>query len=107
MPRIPERVICSSSVPDHRVILGGVLPGRLGLVAVPLDVGAQFDPHPLFVVGLVGLDDGLTVEVPALPALRRPQVLGSFGAGRADRGEGVPAGDEHRFGLAGVQVGAA
>ena len=94
-------------VPDRRVVLGGVLAAGVGLVAVTLGVGAQFDPHALFVVGVVGLDDGLVVEVPAFPALRRAQGLGSFGAGRADRGEGVPAGDEHGFGAAGVQVGAA
>ena len=72
-----------------------------------LGVGTEFDPHALFVVGVVGLDDGLAVEVPALAALGRPQSLGSFGAGRADGREGVPARDEDGFGLAGVQVGAA
>ena len=94
-------------VPDRRVVLGGVLARGVGLVAATLGVGAQLDPHALFVVGVVGLDDGLVVEVPAFPALRRAQGLGPFGAGGADRGEGVPAGDEHGFGLAGVQVGAA
>ena len=70
-------------------------------------LGAVLDPHALYVVGLVGGDDGLGVQVPALAALRGPQRLGSLGAGWADGGEGVPARDEHLLDLAGVYVGAA
>jgi hypothetical protein len=50
---------------------------------------------------------GLVLEVPAFPALRGAQGLVSVGAGRADRGQGVPARDEHGVLLAGVEVGAA
>ena len=89
------------------VQLGRVLPGRVGLVALLLGLGAVADPGALHVVGLVGGDDGLGVQVPALAALGRPQGLGPLGAGRADRGEGVPARDEHLLDLAGLHVGAA
>ena len=54
-----------------------------------------------------GVMVGFVLEVPAFPALRRPQRLGPLRAGRADAGEGVPARDEHGVFLAGVQVGAA
>src|SRR5205823_1233779 len=84
----------------QRVQLAGVLACRLGL-------GALLDPHALHVVRLVGLGDGFVVEMPALAALDRAQRLGPFGTGRADRGEGVPAGDEHLVHLAGLDVGAA
>jgi hypothetical protein len=94
-------------VPDHRLVPSRVLACTVGLVPPSLGVGTELDPHALFVVGVVGLDDGLVVEVPALAALGRAQGSGSFGAGGADRGEGVPAGDEDGFGLAGVDVGAA
>jgi hypothetical protein len=94
-------------VPDRRVVLSGVLAAGVGLVAATLGIGAQLDPHALFVVGVVGLDDGLVVEVPAFAALRRTQGLGPVGAGGTDRGEGVPAGNEHGLGTAGFQVGAA
>ena len=77
------------------------------MIAFLLCFGAVLDPHPLFVVGRIGGHDGLGVQVPALAALRGPQCLGPLGAGGADRGEGVPAGDEYLLYLAGVQVGAA
>jgi hypothetical protein len=51
--------------------------------------------------------DGFVREVPAFPALRRPQLLGSFGAGGAFAGQGRAAGDHDLFDLAGVEVGAA
>jgi len=89
------------------VQLAGVLARGLGLVAPGLGLGAFLDPHPLYVVGLVGLDDGLAVEMPAFPALGCPQRLGPFGARGADGGEGVPARDEHLGDLAGLDVGAA
>ena len=85
----------------------GVFPGSRGLVAAGLDLGAVLDPPLLVVGGGVGLEVGFAVEVPAFAALRGAQVLGPFGARRADRGEGVPAGDEHLLGFAGGQVGAA
>ena len=104
---MPERVISLVQLGGQLVELGRVLPGRVGLVAVALGVGAQLDPHLLLVVGRRRADDGLGVEVPAFAALRGAQRLGPLGAGRADRGEGVPAGHEDLLDLAGVQVGAA
>jgi len=35
------------------------VPGLVGLVAVLLRFGAVLDPHELFVVGIMGGDDGL------------------------------------------------
>ena len=87
--------------------LSRVLPGRLSVVACGLMLGALLDPHPLHLVGLVSLDAGLVVEVPPLPALGRAQGLGPLSAGGADRGEGVPARDEHLLDLAGLGVGPA
>jgi len=89
------------------VQLAGVLSCCLGVVVLLLGLGAVLHPHPLLVVGGAGGSDGLGVEVPALPALRRPQGPGPLGARRADGGEGVPARHKYLFGLAGVQVGAA
>ena len=85
----------------------GVFAGCGGLVAAGLDVGAVLDPPFLVIGGGVGLEVGFVVEVPAFPALRGAQVPGAFGAGGADRREGVPARDEDLFGFAGGQVGAA
>ena len=61
----------------------------------------------LLVVRRVWLDDRFTVEVPAFAALRGAQQPGPFGARRAHRGQGVPAGDQHLLDVAGVYVGAA
>ena len=85
----------------------GVFSGSRGAVTLGLDLGTVLDPPLLVIGGGIGLEVGFAVEVPAFAALRGAQVLGPFGAGRADRGEGVPAGDEHLFCLAGGQVGAA
>src|SRR5712691_8055982 len=93
-------------VADQLVIFGCVLSGVVGLVPVLLGLGAALGPHELLVVGVIGGDDGLGFQVPALAALCRAQGPGSFGAAGADGGEGVPAGDEHLLGPAGVQVGA-
>ena len=87
---------------DQLVISGRVLSGRVGLVVLLLGLGAQFDPHALFVVGLVSLDDRLVFEVPAFPALRRPQHPVALRTRWADRGQGVPARDEYGFGLSGL-----
>ena len=107
LPRTPERVISSSSSASSSSSSAVSLPGRVGLVALVLGLGAVRDPGALHVVRLVGGDHGLGLQVPALAALGGPQRLGPLGAGRADGGEGVPAGDEHLLDLAGVQVGAA
>ena len=76
-------------------------------VAVGLGLGAVGDLGPLLFGGRVRVDDGFVVEVPAFAALRGAQQPGPFGAGRADRGQGVPAGDEDLLDVAGVDVGAA
>ena len=76
-------------------------------VPVGLGLGAVGDQGPLLGGGRVGVDDGLVVEVPAFAALGGPQDPGAFGAGRADRGQGVPAGDEDLLDMAGVDLGAA
>jgi hypothetical protein len=54
-----------------------------------------------------GLVDGLVFEVPAFPALRRPQAPGPFRAAGAHSREDGAAGDEDRLDLSGVDVGAA
>jgi hypothetical protein len=92
---------------DEPVQIGGVPPGRRGVVAELPSLGTLLDPPSLVLGGRVGFDLGFVLEVPALPALGRPQALGPLRAGRADAGEGVPAGDEYRVGFAGVEVGAA
>ena len=45
--------------------------------------------------------------MPAFTALCGPECSGSFGAGWAHAGQGVAAGHEDRFGLAGGEIGAA
>jgi hypothetical protein len=92
---------------DELVQVAGVLPVAGGLVAEGLGVGAGLDPPPLVLGSRVGVGDGFVLEVPAFPALRRPQRLRPFRARRAHRGEGVPARDEYLLDLAGVEVGAA
>ena len=65
-----------------------VLPRSHGTVTLGLDVGALLDPPLLVMGGRVGLEVGFTVEVPAFAALRGAQVLGAFGARRADARRG-------------------
>ena len=76
-------------------------------VPVGLHLGAVGDQGPLLPGGRVRVDDGFAVQVPAFAALGGPQDPGAFRAGRADRGQGVPAGDEHLLDVAGVDLGAA
>jgi hypothetical protein len=76
-------------------------------VAVGLRLGAVGDQGLLFPGGRVWVDDGFVVEVPAFPALGSPQDPGAFGAGRADRVQGVPARDEDLLDIASVNLGAA
>jgi len=83
----------------------GVAVVGVGSVACGLRGRAPLDPHALHFVRRAGLEDGFVVEVPALAALRCPQGLGAFGAGRAHAGEGVPARHENVFGAPSVQVG--
>ena len=104
---MPAAVISWSSSACQRVQVGDVLLVRVGLVAHGLGLGALLDPPLLVLGGRVGVDDRLGLQVPAFPALRGPEGLGPLGAGRADRGEGVPAGHEHLLDGAGVEVGPA
>jgi hypothetical protein len=108
-----EHVAAHSGVVDLVVELGQLLVPvgdvfavRFGGVALGLGVGAGLDPPQLLVGGVVGCDDRLALEVPAFAALCSAEILGAFGARRADGGEGVPARYEHGFGLPGGQVGA-
>jgi hypothetical protein len=91
----------------QRVQVAGLLAVRLGVIPLGLSLGALLDPPALHAVRLVRLDHWLVVEVPAFAALGSPQRLGPFGAGWADRGEGVPARHEHLLDLARGDVGAA
>jgi hypothetical protein len=92
---------------DQLVKVGWVASGCGGLVAGLLGLGPLGDP-PLLVLGSrVRLEIRLVLEVPAFLALRHPQRLSPLGTSRAHRREGVPAGDKHCVGLAGVQVAAA
>ena len=84
----------------------GVLPFVGGLVAHGLGLGAFLDPPLLVVGGFVRVDDRLVVQVPAFPALRRPQGPGSFRARWAHRGQGVPARDQDLLHRPGPQIGA-
>jgi hypothetical protein len=72
-----------------------------------LRLGPVGDRGPLVLAGRVRVDDRFVIEVPAFAALRGPQGPGPLGAGRADRGQGVPAGDEDLLDVTGVDVGAA
>jgi hypothetical protein len=92
---------------EQLIQLGRVLAPERGGIADQLGISALFDPPQLLVIGRVGLEDRFGLEVPAFPALRHPQVLGPVRARRADRRQRVPARDQHRFGLARGQVGAA
>ena len=76
-------------------------------VPVGLGLGAVGDQGLLLGGGRVGFDDGFLVEVPAFAALGGAQDPGAFRTGRADRGQGVPAGDEDLLDMAGVDLGAA
>jgi len=76
-------------------------------VPVGLRLGAAGDRGPLVLAGRGRVDDGFVLEVPAFAALGGAQQPGAFGAGRADRGQGVPARDQDLLDVAGVDVGAA
>ena len=76
-------------------------------VPVGLHLGPVSDQCPMLLGGRVRVDDRFMVEVPAFAALGGPQDPGAFGAGRADRGQGVPARDEDLLDVAGVDFGAA
>src|SRR5215831_19235531 len=61
---------------DQRVMIGRVLPGGTGLVAAQLSLGAHGQPELLQLIGRGWGQVRLVLEVPAFPALRRPQRLG-------------------------------
>jgi hypothetical protein len=92
---------------DELVKVGGVLPGRGGLVAVPLGLGAQGDPPLLVLAGRAGGEAGFVLEVPAFPALGGAQGLGPLRARRAYRVQRAPARHQDGLRLAGFLVGAA
>lgn len=76
-------------------------------IPVGLRLSTVGDPLPLLIGRRVRLDHWFVFEVPALPALGRPECLRALGARRADRGEGVPAWHEHLLDPACRYVGAA
>jgi hypothetical protein len=80
---------------------------RVGLVAHGLGLGTLLDPPLLIFGGPVGVDDRFRLEVPTLPALRRPERHGPLSARGADGGEGMAAGHEHLLDGTGVEVGPA
>ena len=104
---MPAEVISWSSSPFSASRSVSVLGVHVGLVAHGLSLGALFHPPLLILGGPVRVEDRFGFQVPALPALGRPQGFGSLGAGRTDRSEGVPAGHEHLLDGAGVEVGPA
>jgi hypothetical protein len=77
------------------------------VVASALGFGSVLDPHALFGVGRVRLDDRFGVEVPAFAALCRAQRLGPVSARRTDRRERMTARHQDLRDAAGIQVGAA
>ncbi len=93
--------------PDLLVQAGGVQARGGEGVPVGLRLGAVGDQVPLGIVRRVRLDHWFVFQVPALPALGRPERLGAFGARRADGGEGVPAWYEHLLDPACRHLGAA
>ena len=94
-------------VGNQLIQVGRVLPGLDGVVTVGLGLGAVLHPHCLHFVRGRWAGDGFGVQVPALPALSGPQILGPFRAWRAEIGEGGPAGNEYLLDIARLGVGAA
>ena len=91
----------------QRVQLGRVVALVPGPVALGLGLGALLDQPALPVVRVVRVNDRLMIEMPAFPALGRPQHPGPFSARSAHRGQGVPARDEDLFHPSGADIGAA
>ena len=72
-----------------------------------LRLGSVSDQRSLVLGSRVRVDDGFVVQVPALATLRRAQDPGPLGAGRAHRGQGVPARDQYLLDVSGVDLGPA
>ena len=72
-----------------------------------LRLGSVSDQRSLVLGSRVRVDDGFVVQVPALATLRRAQDPGPLGAGRAHRGQGVPARDQDLLDVSGVDLGPA
>ena len=100
-------MICSSSSPIRSSSSLGVEAFAGQEVPAFLRLGPVGDQRPLVLRRRVRVDDGFVVEVPAFAALRGPQDPGPLGAGRAHRGQGVPARDEDLLDVAGVDLGPA
>ena len=92
---------------DPLVQLAGVEAFAGQEVPAFLRLGPVGDQRPLVLGSRVRVDDGFVVQVPAFAALRGPQDPGPLGAGRAHRGQGVPARDEDLLDVAGVDLGPA
>jgi hypothetical protein len=90
-----EHVAAETQPGDLLVELAGQLDrqlsdhARVGLIAHLLRVSPVLGPRALFAAGVVGNDDGLDVEVPALPALCHPKCLRARGAQLLGDGVGV------------------
>ena len=106
-PRSPASVICSSSSPIRSSSSLVSRPSLARSVPACLRLGPVGDQVPLVLRRRVRVDDGFVVQVPAFAALRGPQDPGPLGAGRAHRGQGVPARDEDLLDVAGVDLGPA
>ncbi len=91
----------------QRVQLGRVLVLVPGPVALGLSLGPLLDQPALPVVRVVRVNDRLMIEMPAFPALGRPEHPGPFGARRADRGQRVPARHEDLFHPSRADIGTA
>ena len=81
----------------ERIQLGRVLVLVPGPVTLGLGLGPLLDQPALPVVRIVRVNDRLMIEMPAFPALGRPERPGTFGARSADRGQRVPARNEDLF----------
>ena len=91
---------------DQFVIAGGVLPGGRGGVAAQLSLGAHGQPELLQLIGRGRAQVRLVLQVPALPALHRPQRLRPLRTRRADAGQSRPARHHQRRGLSRLGVSA-
>src|SRR3569833_93325 len=79
----------------------GILTCCFGFLRLGLDLGALFHPEALFFVRVCADDDWLFLQVPALPALRRPDLALPLRARRTHRRQGVPARQVHDLALTG------
>ena len=107
VPAHPRRRDLAVEFGGQLVQVAGVLSVVVGLVAHRLGLGAFFDPPALVVGRRVRFDDRLGLEVPAFPALGRPQRLARSAHAGHTLGESVPARDKHLLHRPGAEIGAA